>query len=297
MLNITKISASLSFVLSLSSILTPLRAVLAFALLCPGLASALGLMVNEYRAGSGGATTSGMANDDFIEFVLTSNATSGELAALTFGDTDFQTDRLNSVFQFDQTTLDAVLAGAGQTSFLAGTIIVVKGAGLGPQNLTYNPLASNIANSDSWSIELVAGQGAQDHPGSPINGPLNVDRRGEVIWVSTDDPPANTLDTSGFIAAIGHDNNPGAIADAVTAQFGVAAILPSAFPTARTIQNIGDSTISLAAFTTSTMAAANNAANQLWIEGSLRAFAVPEPSRTMLSLIALGCACFRRRRG
>lgn len=277
----------------------PLRSaalVAAVALLCPGFGRAVGLMVNEYRAGSSNFSTSQMGNDDFIEFVLTTNATSADLAALTFGDTNHQTSQLNSVFRFDQTTLDTVLANSGQTSFLAGTIIVVKGAWLGAQNLSYDPQSASIGDADAWSIELVAGQGAQDHPSSSIDGTLNVDRRGEVIWVSTDDPPSNTLDTSGFIAAIGHDNNQGAIADAVAAQFGAAAILTDSFPTARTIQNTGGSTISLAAFTSSTMGAANNAANQTWIEESLRAFAVPEPSRATLCLIAMAGIWLRRRR-
>lgn len=268
----------------------------ALALLWPGSARSVGLIVNEYRAGSWNFSTDRMANDDFIEFVLTSNATSTELAALTFGDTNHQTSQLNSVFRFDQATLDTVLASSGQTSFLAGTIIVVKGAWLGAQNLSYDPQSANIGDADAWSIELVAGQGAQDHTSSLIDGTLNVDRRGEVIWVSTDDPPSNTLDTSGFIAAIGHDNNPGAIADAVVAQFGAGAILDDSFPTARTIQNTGGSTISLAAFTSSTMGAANSVANQTWIEESLRAFAVPEPSRSMLCLVALAGIWLRRRR-
>ena len=113
------------------------------ALAAPERASAVGLMVNEFRVGTGSADSFKMADDEFIEFVLTTNATASELASLTFGDTNHQTSRLNSIFRFDQSTLDLVLANAGATSFLAGTFIVVKGAGLGSQNLSYNPLSSN----------------------------------------------------------------------------------------------------------------------------------------------------------
>lgn len=259
-------------------------------------AGAVGIMVNEYRAGTGTTVTNQMANDDFIEFVLTENATAAELAALTFGDATHNTKTMTGVFQFDQTTLDSVLSSSGQSSFLAGTIIVVKGAGLGAQNLSYDPTLGNSSNADAWSIELVAGQGAKDHPETVINGVLDIDRRGTVVWVSTDNPPTGNIDTSGFIAAIGHDDNPGAIANDVIAQFGSSAIYNAAFPTARSVGNIGDTSILLAASTTSTMGAANSAANQAWIESSLRAMAVPEPSRALLSLIAVSFVMARRRR-
>jgi hypothetical protein len=259
-------------------------------------ASAVGLMVNEYRTGTGTGVTAKMARDDFIEFVLTTNATAAELAALTFGDTNTTTSRLNSVFRFDQTTLDLVLTNAGQTSFLAGTFIVVKGTGLGAQNLTYDPRASTIGNTDAWSIELVAGQGARDHTTTVVNGNLNLDRNGEVVWVSTDNPPVNSLDTSSFISAIGHDNNLGAVATAVRSQFGVGSILGAVYPTARTISNVGGSTVSLAASTTSTLGAPNGAANASWIQGSLQVSAVPEPGRAGLCLLAAAVVLTRRRR-
>ncbi len=256
-------------------------------------------MVNEYRAATGGPTTARMSDNDFIEFVLTEDATSAELAGLTFGNTTHQTSTIISVFQFDQTTLNGVLTSSGRTSFAAGTVIVVKGAGLGGQNLTYNPQATNIGVADAWSIELVAGQGARDHSETVIDGVLDIDRRGTVVWVSTDNPPSNNIDTSGFIAAIGHDDNPGTIANAVIAQFGVSSILNASFGAAagtRMVQNTGNGTVSLTSSTTASMGAANSVANQTWIENSLRAAAVPEPSRAILSLLAISLTLVRRRR-
>lgn len=283
---------------SLTSTLRSFGALLAAlaVLSAPDSASAVGLIVNEYRAGTGTQVTARMARDDFIEFVLTTNATAAELSALTFGDANPTTARLNSVFRFDHTTLDLVLANAGQTSFLAGTFIVVKGAGLGAQNLTYDPQASTIGNTDAWSIELVAGQGARDHSTTVVNGNLNLDRTGEVVWVSTDNPPVNNLDTSSFISAIGHDNNLGAVATAVRNQFGVGSILGAVYPTARTISNVGGSAVSLAASTTSTLGAPNGAANASWIQGSLQLSAVPEPGRTAFFVLAAAAGLMRRRR-
>ena len=279
-----------------SSLRRQLLVVLGITALLPASASAVGIMVNEYRVVSGGPSSNKMANTEFIEFVLTEDATAADLAGLTFGSTTHQTNTIISVFQFDQTTLDGILTGSGRSTFAAGSVIVVKGTGLGAQNLTYDPQIANIGNADAWSIELVAGQGAMDHSETVIDGVLDMDRRGTVVWVSTDNPPSNNIDTSGFIAAIGHDDNPGTIANAVISQFGAGNILNATFGAgSRTVQNTGADTVSLAASTTSTMGAANGAANQTWIENSLRAFAVPEPSRALLSLLAMTLTLCRRR--
>lgn len=259
---------------------------------------AVGIMVNEYRVVNGGPVNNRMANTEFIEFMLTTDATAAELAGLTFGTTTHQTNTIISVFEFDQTTLNNVLASSGRTTFAAGTMIVVKGNGLGAQNLTYDPNAGNLSNADAWSIELVAGQGAKDHRENVINGNLDMDRRGTVVWVSTDDPPSNNIDTSGFIAAVGHDDNPGTIANAVIAQFGSSNILNTTFTAgSRSVSNTGTgSSVALSASTTGTMGQANNATQQTWIENSLRAAAVPEPSRALLSLVAILLTTVRRRR-
>ena len=253
-------------------------------------------MVNKFRVGTGSAVSSKMANDEFIEFVLTTDATASELASLTFGDTDHQTSRINSIFSFDQTTLDLVLTNAGKTSFLTGTLIVVKGAGLGSQNLSYNPVSSNTSNGDAWSIELVAGQGARDHPETAVEGVFNLDRRGGIVWVSTDNPPVDRIDTSSFISAIGYDDKPGAVADAVVSQFGAGSILGESFTGARVVQNVGDSSVSLAAGTTATLGAPNTTANALFVEGNLRFTSVPEPGRVGLVIFAVTAGIWRRRR-
>lgn len=254
-------------------------------------------MINEYRITNGGGLTNKMATGEFIEFVLTENATAADLASLSFGDTNHQTSQINSVFAFDQTTLESVLTSAGRTSFVAGTVIVVKGTALGAENLTYNPLSTNLSDSDAWGIELVAGQGVASRPASVVTGNLDMDRRGEVVWVSTS-APTGVLDTSGFIAAIGHDDAPGAIATAVAAQFGSNHILNQTFPTTtRQVQNVGAAgSVSLAEATSASMGTPNSVANATWIEGALRAMAVPEPSRVLTSLLALAAIVLRRRR-
>lgn len=254
-------------------------------------------MVNEYRITNGGGLTNSMATGEFIEFVLTADATPADLANLSFGDTNHQTSQINSVFAFDQTTLESVLTSAGRTTFLAGTVIVVKGTALGAENLTYNPLSTNLADTDAWGIELVAGQGFASQPASLVTGNLDMDRRGEVVWVSTT-MPAGVLDTSGFVSAVGHDDAPGAIATAVAAQFGSDHILNQTFPTTtRQVQNVGTAdSVSLVGATSASMGAPNSVANATWIEGALRAMAIPEPSRAVTSLLALASITLRRRR-
>ena len=237
-----------------------------------------------------------MVADEFIEFVITSNTTAAELASLTFGDSTEATGYFNSAFRFDLTTLNSVLSSAGLGSFLAGTIITVKGVSLGAQNLSYNPTAANVGNADAWSIELVAGLGAKDHPTAPMNGDIDIAGQGDVIWVSTDNPPTSSTDFSSLVSAMGHDNNPGALATAVTSQFGSGAILNSTIGAPKAIYNSGGAIMAAAQTTSSTMSATNGGANSTWIEGLRIAAVVPEPSRAMLLLCGGASLMLRRRR-
>ncbi len=243
-------------------------------------------MVNEYR-NTGGSVGPGtkMVRDEYIEFVITESTTSASLAALTFGDSNDATSMLQGVFRFDQATLDQALTNAGLSAFLPGTLIVVKGVNLGAQSLAYDPL------NGGWSFELVAGQGARDHSETLVNGNLNIGNNGDVVWISSSHPPARNSDTNGFIHAIGHDNTPGAIATTVAAAFGSENILAATITTGRSIANIGNTTESLVSTTTSTMGQLNGGLNTTWIEGlrgsSPEVTAVPEPSRTLMTMIGL----------
>ncbi len=276
----------------------------AIAILCLSLlpipGRAVSVMVNEFYNGSGaiGGGTK-MARDEYIEFVIVEQATSADLAKLTFGDTNSATSQLQGVFQFDKATLDAALVGSSVNAFQAGTIIVVKGIGLGTQNLSYNPMSNNLGNADAWSIELVAGQGAVDHAERLINGNLSIDTAGDVVWVSTSSPPARNTDTSGFISAIGYDSAPGTIANSVISKFGTENILRTTVGTGNAISNVGNANESLAISTTGTMGTSNGGANDAWIVGGLRTTSAlalaPEPARA--GLLALGSASiFLRRR-
>ena len=257
-------------------------------------------MVNEIYNGSGSATAgTKMASDEYIEFVIVEKTTSAQLAAMTFGDTNSSTSQLKSVFQFDQATLDTALAGSGVDAFQAGTIIVVKGAGLGPQNLSYQPLSNNLNNSDAWSIQLVAGQGAKDSPDTQVNGSVSAGTSGDVVWIASGTPKSST-DTSGFISAIGYDNNPGTIAKSVASTFGSSSILPTTVSSGHAISNTGGATDALVVSTAGTMGTTNGGANDAWIVGGLRASAAlslaPEPDRASLLTLGGALVLLRRRR-
>lgn len=255
----------------------------------------IGIMVNEYRnAADNGTISNSMAAEEYIEFVITQDATASELASLTFGSTNPATSQLQGVFCFDLTTLNTVLTNAGKSSFLAGTIIVVKGNNLGSENLTYNPSALNATDHDAWSIELSAGAGARDHSETTIGGNLSVDNNGGVIWVSSTLPTSKT-DTSGFVDGLGHDNAPGAIANAVSSAFGSNHILGSTIGAPKALYNTADTTVSLSNSTTGTMSSPNGGTNTTWIVNTLRG-TVPEPSRAMLTLAGLAAALLRRSR-
>lgn len=260
---------------------------------------AAAIMVNEYRnTGSTVGPGTKMVRDEYIEFVITESITSAGLASLTFGDSNDATSMLQGIFRFDQTTLDQALTNANLTAFLPGTLIVVKGVNLGAQSLAYDP------QNGGWSLELVAGQGARDHSETLVNGNINFGNNGEVVWISSSNPPARNSDTSGFIHAIGHDNAPGLTATTVAAAFGSENILASTITTGRSVANQAGTTESLVSTTSATMAQPNGGLNTLWIEG-LRGVtpdvsAVPEPSRslmTMVGIMALQSQRFRRKGG
>ena len=259
----------------------------------------VGVMINEFSNGSGPVINK-MVRDEYIEFVITEQTSAATLASLTFGDTNDATSQLQGVFRFDQATLEAALAGSSVTEFQAGTIIVVKGVGLGAQNISYNPLSNNLSDTDAWSLQLVAGQGARDHSETLINGNINFGNNGEVVWISASNPPAHNTDTSGFIHAIGYDSSPGVIANRVISTFGSGNIATTSIPTNRVLSNTGGLSASVVVNNVGSFGQTNGGANDTWIIGGLRTTSAlnlaPEPARA--SLLALGCAmlALRRRR-
>ena len=256
-----------------------------------------GLVINEYHNGKGTVSTSSrMVSDEYIEFAITKNMTSDALSALTFGDSNSATSALQSVFKFDKVTLDSALEGAGRKDFLAGTLFVVKGTDLGSQNLSYNPQANNITNNDLWSIELVAGLGAVNAASKLISGSINIANKGDIIWVSSGNPPANNVDIAGVTDAIGHTTESGYIAKQVVAGMGSAHLLNAEVITGSSVINSGGQNVALTTTTVSTLAAPNGDTNTLWINGMRTAnFDVaPEPSRLLL-LIVGSLACLLRR--
>jgi hypothetical protein len=253
-------------------------------------------MVNEY-GNTGGSIASGtkMTTDEYIEFILTENMTPAQLAALTFGDSNATTSSLEGVFSFNLATLNSVLTTTGRTHFLAGTLLVVKGAGLGAQNLTYDPLLSNVGNDDLWSIELTAGQGALDHPETVINGNIDIAGAGDLVWISTNNPPSSATDYTGFIHAIGHDNSPGSAATAVTNQFGANHITSvSSLSSGRSIYNSANQVV-LLVNDVGSLGRTNGGTNTTWIDGLRNAAVVPEPSRGLLMLFGILGLSIRRR--
>jgi hypothetical protein len=227
------------------------------------------------------------------------DATSAQLSALTFGDTNDSGNNIRGVFRFNQSTLNTTLSNAGLSSFRAGTIITVTGTNLGPQNLSYNPLMSNPSNHADWNIQLVAGQGALDHPETNINGNIEIQPSGEVVWISTSNPPANSQDTSGFIHAIGSSSNGsyGVIGNAVVSQFGANNIITTSVPTNQSVANLSTTNEILSQTSSPTLGNPNGGANTNWIE-FIRTNGyspIPEPSRVMLVGMGL-LMCFSRRR-
>jgi hypothetical protein len=254
-------------------------------------------MVNEYRNGSG-LVDAKMVQDEYIEFVVAEHATASQLASLRFGDSNDTTSLLQSSFQLDEATLSQVLLSAGRSTFAPGTLVVVKGTGLGPQNLSYAPSAASAADHDSWSIELLAGQGASSS-GSAINGNISLGNHGDVVWISTTEPGWNT-DLSGVVHALGHDSAPGVVATNVAERFGSGTVVASITTSGNSVSNMGGATSSARLVATATLAVPNGESNSTWVadmRSTLTASSAPEPSRALLLLAGgLSLLCHRRRR-
>ena len=275
------------------------RLCLPFIFLLPAQPSARGaaIMVNEYKNNNGSPDASKMTTDEYVEFVLTENLTATELSSFVFGDSNSTTSTLVSAFQFDYTTLTSILSAAGRSDFLAGTIIVVKGSGLGSEDWSYNPNLTNVDDDTAWNIELVAGLGAKDHASTLINGNLDIAGQGDVIWIASTVPSSPT-DTTSIIHAIGHDNSAGAIGDAVISQFGTGNLLIANIGAPKSVYNTAGAIVSLTDSTGGTMGLSNGGGNSTWIQNELRltALGVPEPSRAILTLVALAAMTTRRTR-
>ncbi len=275
----------------LSMPLRPVMIIFCLSLLSQGLRG-MNVMINEFQNANGQMDASSkMARDEFIEFVIVEATSAAELASMTFGDSNSGTSRLRSVFSFDQATLDLALAGSSLTQFLPGTIIVVKGTALGAQELGYDPYSNT---TDSWKIELVAGQGAKDHPSTQIDGSFSLDNNGDVVWISSTLPTSNT-DTSGFIHALGYDNAPGVIAASVASVFGSGNILNAKLNNNTAVSNVGGQSVSLVTSTSGSMGVANSTANATWLTNT-RLLAIPEPHRAVLIIIGALCGIVRRHR-
>jgi hypothetical protein len=196
--------------------------------------------------------------------------------------------------------LNQALLSAGRSDFLPGTIIVVKGAGLGGQQLGYNPLITNVTDDAAWGIQLVAGQGAKDHSETLINGTLMIGNSGELVWVSQDSPPVNNTDASSLVSALGHGSSSGAVAAAAVTAFGSGVIYTGAVASGTAVRNTGTVASPVADIsTTGSMAQVNGGANTLSIHslranGFVTASATPEPSRTLL--LATGAVIWLLRR-
>ena len=252
-------------------------------------------MVNEYRNGSG-LVDAKMVQDEYIEFVVAEHATASQLAGLRFGDSNDTTSLMQSSFQLDEATLSQVLLSAGRSTFAPGTLLVVKGTSLGAQNLSYAPSAT--ADHDSWSIELVAGQGASSS-GSAINGNISLGNHGDVVWISTTEPGWST-DLSGITHALGHDSAPGVVATNVAERFGSGALVAATTTSGNSVSNMGGATSSARLVPTASMAVPNGEDNSTWVadmRSTLTASSAPEPSRALLLLAgSLSLLCHRRRR-
>jgi hypothetical protein len=107
------------------------------------------VIVNEFRR-----TANTFTNDEYVEFLLTTDQTASQLETLFFGDSATVTIGKTGIYQF--TGLSGIA-----TNFKAGTIIVVGGSNVVPtEDTAYNPVSTG--DDDAWNIKLKAGTGGNN---------------------------------------------------------------------------------------------------------------------------------------
>lgn len=162
-----------------------------------------GLIINELFRGN---------NDEqnYVEFLVTSDLTLLELDGIWFGDSRANTRDISRERNFNSAEIISNSSYFSTTADVvkAGTFLTVGGSQV-TTDFTYNPNSKTPNASDSWNITLQSGSGFGSGGGGPSL--FNINRNGEVIWVSSS-RPSDGAGTSDFISAIALDSNPGTLA-------------------------------------------------------------------------------------
>ncbi|MEM7603596.1 MAG: PEP-CTERM sorting domain-containing protein, partial [Verrucomicrobiota bacterium] len=242
-----------------------------------------GLVVNEVFRGRS-------VNHDYVEFLVTSDISLGQLDTMWFGDSRFSSWIIESEnnFSASQIISNSSYFSSSSDVIKAGTLLSVGGSQVGT-DFNYNPNTPNVNDNDAWNITLGAGQGFNT---SPNSYPFDLDRRNDVVWVASAQPTWFG-DTSNFTSALAFARDPGYLAAQVGAieasgNDAFQLITPPEFdgnlPTNRSLSNMNGAAIDFSdsEMRGGTIGVANSASNLAAIS-SLRA--VPEPS-TILLLVA-----------
>ena len=157
-------------------------------------------------------------NQQWIEFLVTTDITLGALDSIWFGDANSDTSQIQNSSRFNSTEILNNFSFFTSTSDIikAGTLIVVGNEGVST-DFTYNPDLTNPSNFQSWNLTLANGIGFNSS-----NTVVTLSNSSDVVWISSGQPVGST-DTSNFISAVAYLNansatGGGFIADYVTAQ-------------------------------------------------------------------------------
>jgi hypothetical protein len=157
-------------------------------------------------------------NQQWIEFLVTTDITLGALDSIWFGDATSNTSEIKNSSRFNSTEIINNFSYFNSTSDIikAGTLIVVGNEKVST-DFNYSPDIGNPSNFQSWNMTLADGIGFNSG-----NTVVDLDDTSDVVWISAGQPSGKT-DTSNFISAVAYLNSNsatggGLIADYVTAQ-------------------------------------------------------------------------------
>jgi hypothetical protein len=266
---------------------------LASALLFSALISAhAGLVINEiFNAAN--------ANDEYVEFLVTSNMTLQDLDSIWFGDSNTFSTGVASENSFNATGIISNSSYFNSTTdvIAAGTIITVGGSNIST-DFNYNPDPADPSDTDAWNLTFTVGNGVDGVTG---NTPFNLGSFGDSVWVSSSQPTAGA-GYNDLISGVGYGWFAGPLGNAILTRQGLGeegfqmlspftgdwdGVLTNGSALSNQDPNGFDFANSEAPG--GTMGTVNGAANEAYAY-DLRA--VPEPSAIIPMILILGAAGF-----
>ncbi|MDF1859776.1 MAG: PEP-CTERM sorting domain-containing protein [Verrucomicrobiales bacterium] len=158
------------------------------------------------------------ADDEYIEFLVTSDMTLQDLDSVWFGDSNTFSTGVASENSFNAAGIisNSSYFNSSNDVIAARTIITVGGSNIST-DFNYNPDPANPSNNDSWNLTFTVGNGVDGVTG---NTPFDLGSFGDSIWVSSSQPTAGA-GYNDLISGVGYGWFAGPLGNAILTRQGL----------------------------------------------------------------------------